>query len=108
MSDSINSFRRLFEIDVFKYVEKKGQFHYLSWAFAVAQLRLADPLATWEVKRFDGLPYLVTDLGVFVEVAVTVSGITLMPDTSGARCEESTHRRADELRHQHKYPALPG
>lgn len=72
-----NPFRRLFQIDVSSYIEKKGQFSYLSWPFAVAQLRLADPDASWEVKRFDGLPYLVTDLGVFVEVAVTVAGVTL-------------------------------
>lgn len=72
-----NAFRRLFEIDVAKYVEKKGQFDYLSWPYAVAQLRLADPQAQWEVKRFNGLPYLVTDLGVFVEVAVTVQGVAL-------------------------------
>jgi hypothetical protein len=77
MSETVNPFRRLFEIDVAKYIEKKGQFNYLSWPFAVAQLRLADPAACWEVKRFGGLPYLVTDLGVFVEVAVTVQGVTL-------------------------------
>ena len=33
--------------------------------------------ATWEVRRFDGLPYLATEAGVFVEVAVTVNGVTL-------------------------------
>jgi len=44
---------------------------------AVAQLRLADPAAYWEVRRFDGLPYLNTKLGYFVEVAVTVQGVTL-------------------------------
>jgi hypothetical protein len=72
-----HSFRRLFQLDVSKHVEKKGQFSYLSWPFAVAQLRLADPEASWEVRRFDGLPYLNTDLGFFVEVAVTVQGVTL-------------------------------
>jgi len=72
-----NPFRTLFKIDVAQYVEKKGQFSYLSWPFAVSQLRLADPSATWEVKRFDGLPYLACDIGVFVEVAVTVQGVTL-------------------------------
>lgn len=78
MSDSNNNpFRRMFQIDVSAHIEKKGQFSYLSWPFAVAQLRLADPLASWEVKRFEGLPYLVTELGVFVEVAVTVAGVTL-------------------------------
>jgi len=77
MTEQTNTFRSLFQIDVAKYVEMKGQFSYLSWPFAVAQLRLADPAAYWEVRRFDGLPYLSTELGFFVEVAVTVQGVTL-------------------------------
>ena len=77
MTDQVNHFARLNAISVSDHIEKKGGFNYLSWPFAVAQLRLADPTATWEVRRFDGLPYLATDLGVFVEVAVTVQGITL-------------------------------
>ena len=76
-ANTANSFRRLFQLDVANYVEKKGQFNYLSWPFAVAQLRLTDPSAYWKVKRFDGLPYLSTDLGFFVEVAVTVEAVTL-------------------------------
>ena len=74
---SQNYFATLNAIDVSKHVEKKGNFSYLSWPYAVAQLRLADPAATWVVCRFDGLPYLVTDAGVFVEVAVTVQGVPL-------------------------------
>ncbi len=72
-----NYFTRLAGIDVSEHVEKKGQFSYLSWAWAVDRLRKAYPEATWEVKRFDGLPYLKTDCGYFVEVAVTVAGVTL-------------------------------
>lgn len=72
-----NPFRKLFNMNVAAHIEKKGQFSYLSWPFAVAQLRLVDPTATWEVRRFEGLPYLMTDAGVFVEVAVTVAGVTL-------------------------------
>lgn len=72
-----NYFTRLNQINVNDRVEKKGQFSYLSWPYAVAQLRLADPAACWEVRRFDGLPYLKTDAGYFVEVAVTVQGVTL-------------------------------
>ena len=71
------SFARLSGINVNEHVEKKGQFSYLSWPYAVAQLRLADPTATWEVRRFDGLPFLRTEAGYFVEVAVTVEGVTL-------------------------------
>lgn len=77
INDSDNYFARLNAINVNEHVEKKGGFSYLSWPYAVAQLRLADASATWEVRRFDGLPYLVTEAGVFVEVAVTVHGVTL-------------------------------
>ena len=72
-----NPFTALAAINVNDHVEKKGGFSYLSWPYAVAQLRQFDPTATWEVRRFDGLPFLVTDAGVFVEVAVTVQGVTL-------------------------------
>lgn len=72
-----SAFARLNAININEHVEKKGSFSYLSWPFAVQQLRLADPTASWTVQRFDNLPYLKTELGVFVEVAVTVQGITL-------------------------------
>ena len=72
-----NYFAKLAQIDVSQHVERKGEFAYLSWPYAVQQLRLADPTATWEVRRFDGLPYLKTETGYFVEVAVTVQGVTL-------------------------------
>jgi hypothetical protein len=72
-----NYFTTLNQINVNDHVEKKGQFSYLSWPYAVAQLRLSDAAAYWEVRRFDGLPYLKTDTGYFVEVAVTVQGVTL-------------------------------
>lgn len=77
VTDSDNYFARLNAINVNEHVEKKGGFSYLSWPYAVAQLRLADASATWEVRRFNGLPYLATEAGVFVEVAVTVNGVTL-------------------------------
>ena len=72
-----NTFKKLYEINVNDHIERKGSFAYLSWAFAVAELRLADPSASWEVKRFEGLSYLQTPSGCFVEVAVTVQAITL-------------------------------
>lgn len=72
-----NSFARLNQINVSEHIERKGDFAYLSWPYAVAQLRLADPAASWEVRRFEGLPYLRTETGYFVEVAVTVQGVTL-------------------------------
>ncbi|WNQ13887.1 DUF1071 domain-containing protein [Paenibacillus aurantius] len=72
-----NYFTELASIDVSEHIEKKGKFSYLSWAWAVDQLRKNDPEATWEVIRFDGLPYLKSECGYFVEVAVTCKGITL-------------------------------
>jgi Protein of unknown function (DUF1071) len=72
-----NYFERLNKINVSEHIERKGSFAYLSWPYAVAQLRLADPQATWQVRRHAGLPYLKTETGYFVEVEVTVQGITL-------------------------------
>ena len=69
---SQNYFATLNAIDVSKHVEKKGNFSYLSWPYAAAQLRLADPAATWVVGRFGGLPYLATDAGVFVNALCLV------------------------------------
>ena len=77
MTEQVNHFARLNAISVSDHIEKKGGFSYLSWPFAVTQLRLADPTATWSVVRFNGLPFLATEAGVFVEVAVTVQGVTL-------------------------------
>src|SRR6058998_3933890 len=72
-----NYFARLNQINVSEHIERKGGFAFLSWPYAVAQLRLAEPEASWEVRRHGGLPYLKTETGYFVEVAVTVQGITL-------------------------------
>jgi hypothetical protein len=72
-----NYFAELSKINVNEHVERKGQFSYLSWPFAVSQLRQFDPVATWQVLRFDGLPYLNTEAGCFVEVAVCVKGVSL-------------------------------
>ena len=72
-----NYFSALASINVSDHLEKKGQFNYLSWPYAVQQLRMFDETATWVIQRFNGLPYLTTDCGTFVEVAVTVKNITL-------------------------------
>ena len=75
--ESANYFAKLNAINVTEHLEKKGQFSYLSWPWASQQLRQIEPTATWEVRRFDGLPFLKTDCGYFVEVAMTVQGVTL-------------------------------
>ncbi|KOS26583.1 hypothetical protein ADK18_18410 [Bacillus anthracis] len=76
MNEIKNYFAELASIDVSKHVEKKGRFSYLSWSWAVDQLLKKHPDATWQVVRFDGLPYMKTEVGYFVEVEVTVNNIT--------------------------------
>ena len=73
----VNYFTELYRVNVAEHVEKKNGFSYVSWPFAVAELRKRHPTATWEVVRFEGLPYQLTPLGFFVEVAVTVNDIRL-------------------------------
>ena len=64
--------------NVSEYMEKKGQFNYLSWAYAVEELRKLKPDATWRViKTEEGYPYTSTPAGHFVEVEVTVDDISL-------------------------------
>lgn len=95
---------KLRQINVNEHIEKKGQFSYLSWAFAVDKLIEAYPDAEWEVHHYPmmvaerevvGLsednepvtitnmravpeievPYMRTDTGYYVEVTVTIRGI---------------------------------
>ena len=78
--------------NVSEYMEKKGQFNYLSWAYAVEELRKLKPDATWRViKTEEGYPYISTPAGHFVEVEVTVDGMYLYfynKDTSKTKTTE--------------------
>jgi hypothetical protein len=77
MTTETNSFSELYAINVSEHVEKKGRFSYLSWPYAVAELRKRHPDATWTVVKTNGVPYIETSAGVFVEVSVTVNGVSL-------------------------------
>jgi len=46
-----STFHKLFKVDVGKYIEKKGKFNYLSWAYAVQELKKAVPDARWGVTK---------------------------------------------------------
>tara|TARA_Y100000593_G_scaffold14297_2_gene27081 strand:+ start:1397 stop:1963 length:567 start_codon:yes stop_codon:yes gene_type:complete len=73
-----NTFMKLYKTDVRKYTERKGQYNYLSWAHAVAELKKACPAARWGVtKAEDGSPFFKTDCGYFVDVWVEVDGVSL-------------------------------
>ena len=73
-----STFMKLFKTDVSKYTEKKGKFTYLSWAFAVQELKRACPTARWGVtKAENGSPFHKTECGYFVDVWVEVDGVSL-------------------------------
>ena len=73
-----STFNKLFKIDVNKYVKKKGKFKYLSWAYAVQELKKVCPSARWGItKAEDGSPFFQTACGYFVEVWVDVDGVSL-------------------------------
>lgn len=76
MNETRNYFKELADIDVSEHIERKGCFNYLNWSWAVEQLLKKYPDATWKVVRFNGLPFMKTEVGYFVEVEVTVNNIT--------------------------------
>ena len=70
-------FETLNKVDVSKFTEQKGQFTYLSWADAVNELLSYYPEATWQVRHnHDGWPYFPCPAGAFVEVELTIEGVT--------------------------------
>jgi len=77
-------FELLLSVDCSKHVEQKGGLSYLSWPFAVAELKRRFPAATWTVRHYlpqtadqtgAVYPYCVTPAGAFVCVKVTVEGV---------------------------------
>ena len=73
-------YEKLSKVNVNENKKKKGQFDYLSWSWAVAELLKICPEAEWEIHEYkneDGLtaPYMTTNAGRFVKVSVTCEGI---------------------------------
>lgn len=70
-------FEKLYSTDVSKKVEKKNGLSYLSWAWAWAELVKVCPDAKYEVKMFDGKPWLYDEkLGYMVFTSITTNGST--------------------------------
>lgn len=73
---------KLYSTDCSAHIEKKDcgngrSLSYLSWAWAWAEFAAAHPDATYEVVKFDGLPYLSdATMGIVVYTRVTVDGLT--------------------------------
>lgn len=65
-------------IDVNEHKENKNGLSYLSWVWAWSEVVKRYPDAYYEVKKFDGLPYVYDEnTGYMVYTTVTISGKTL-------------------------------
>ena len=80
MAQNTNSvFATLSAINLNDKVEKKKDLTYLSWTYAWSEVKKHYPDAQYEVKFFDGKPYIEDgDLGYMVFTTVTIDGQTHM------------------------------
>jgi len=73
----MSKFEQLYALDVNAKTEEKNGLKYLSWAWAWAEMKKVYPDATYEVVKFDGLPYAYDpNTGYMVYTKVTAEGIT--------------------------------
>ena len=70
-----NYFTELDHVDVTNHIEKKGKFSYLSWPYAVRELKKRHPSATWHIHEYAGEPFMGTTCGFFVKVTVIVNDV---------------------------------
>ena len=76
-----NPFVKLFAIDFKDHVEVKKsgntELKYVSWAYAWAEVKKLYPSASYEVKKFNGLPYVYDPItGFMVYTSVTIEGVS--------------------------------
>ncbi len=70
-------FKTLNALNVNEHTEKKNGLTYLSWAWAWAEVKKVYPDATYQIRQFEGRPYLYDkNLGYMVMTEMTVEGIT--------------------------------
>lgn len=73
----MSKFEQLYGLDVNAKTEEKNGLKYLSWAWAWAEFKKVYHEATYEVVKFDGLPYCYDpNTGYMVYTKVTADGIT--------------------------------
>jgi hypothetical protein len=94
-------FNKLNSINVNDRVEEKNKLKYLSWAWAWAETKKVYPDARYEVKKFDGKPYIYdSDLGYMVFTEVTIEGLThemWLPVMDGANKSMKDHEYTYEV-----------
>jgi len=70
-------FDDLFHVNVKDYTEKKDGLTYLSWTYAWSEVKKRYPSATYQVMKFNGLPYVCDhNTGYMVYTTVTIEGQT--------------------------------
>lgn len=73
----MGKFEDLYKVNVSDKTEKKGNLTYLSWCWAWAEFKKVYPDANYEVKKFNGLPYVHDEkTGYMVYTSVTAEGLT--------------------------------
>lgn len=77
MSKEKSVFQTLSEIDVKQFVKSIGNGQdFIPWSICVREVSKIYPGFTWEFTQFDGLPYLPTPTGFYVECSVTINNLT--------------------------------
>lgn len=103
----MSKFEELYNLNVNAKTEKKNGLTYLSWAWAWAEFKKAYPDASYEVVKFNGLPYAYDQLtGYMVYTKVTADGIThemWLPVMDGA----NHAMKGERYEIQTKYKKIP-
>lgn len=103
----MSKFEELYNLNVNGKTEQKNGLTYLSWAWAWAEFKKVYPDATYEVVKFDGLPYAYdTNTGYMVYTKVTADGIThemWLPVMDGA----NHAMKSERYEIQTKYKKIP-
>lgn len=103
----MSKFEELYNLNVNGKTEQKNGLTYLSWAWAWAEFKKVYPDATYEVVKFDGLPYACDDdTGYMVYTKVTADGIThemWLPVMDGA----NHAMKSERYEIQTKYKKIP-
>jgi hypothetical protein len=104
---NMSKFEELYNLNVNGKTEQKNGLTYLSWAWAWAEFKKVYPEATYEVVKFDGLPYAYdTNTGYMVYTKVTADGIThemWLPVMDGA----NHAMKSERYEIQTKYKKIP-
>lgn len=70
------NFSELYSVNVNEYVEKKNGLSYLTWSYAWAEIMKRYPNASYEIVKFNGLPYVYDEkTGYMVFTKVTIDDV---------------------------------